>query len=274
MPTGVGTTASPPVRSGDRSGRGPRSRDPTGRYLFSWSFRRTITAPVGIRMGGRGPSTPRCDDTAVGRGLAPGARVGHPSGAAAGPCAGLGWRLLHGLRGGQAAVSAMDKPDCLPADCLPRVAPLRRCPEPPRPRLAHERRERRGNRARAAAGGRGTGGLCRRGPRHRNRRGAVAAARVGARRARRSRGVVDGPSAATRTRGNARRRRWEAVAKWSRRMRGGGRRRGGCSRRLSPSHSSASTAARNSIRCAALIGVDPCTGVESVQRGTVRPAAA
>lgn len=39
-------------------------------------------------------------------------------------------------------------------------------------------------------------------------------------------------------------------------------------------HSSASTAARNSIRCAARIGVVPPTGAASVHRGTGRPAAA
>ena len=39
-------------------------------------------------------------------------------------------------------------------------------------------------------------------------------------------------------------------------------------------HSSASTAARSSSRCAALIGVAPAAGVASVQPGTARPAAA
>ena len=39
-------------------------------------------------------------------------------------------------------------------------------------------------------------------------------------------------------------------------------------------HSSATTAARSSSRCAALIGVDPAAGAASVQPGAARPAAA
>ena len=39
-------------------------------------------------------------------------------------------------------------------------------------------------------------------------------------------------------------------------------------------HSSATTAVRSSVRCAALMGVRPPTGAGSVQRGAARPSAA
>ena len=50
-------------------------------------------------------------------------------------------------------------------------------------------------------------------------------------------------------------------------------RRGGRARKGEPAHSSATTATRSSITCAALIGVDPVAGEASVQPGAARPVA-
>ena len=79
--------------------------------------------------------------------------------------------------------------------------------------------------------------------------------------ARRGPGVYPREIPATRDRvGSDRWRRWRG-------------RRGGRARKGEPAHSSATTATRSSITCAALIGVDPVAGEASVQPGAARPVA-